>query len=309
MRVTIYMKEQINENNYSAVALGFFDGIHQGHRAVIGKMLKVANEKSLTPIVYTFQKNPALLFGRSVEIITPNEERQHILKDMGVSKVIEDDFLTVKDYSPREFVEKILVEKLNAKEVFCGFNYHFGKGGVADHNTLKEICKEFSINVTVADQVVVDGDTVSSTRIRKLIKNGEMEEVNKLLGHRFGYTSVIEQGNHIGRLMDTPTINQKLPDNIAIPKFGVYTSLVTIKGEQYVGVTNVGVKPTVGNYKPLSETWLPEYNGPDLYGEVIDTRLLCFQRPEKKFDSLAELEKTIKNDGKNTLINIKKYIC
>ena len=169
------MKEQINENNYSAVALGFFDGIHQGHRAVIGKMIKVANEKSLTPIVYTFQKNPALLFGRSVEIITPNEERKIILKNMGVSKVIEDDFLTVKDYSPREFVKKILVEKLNAKEVFCGFNYHFGKGGVADHNTLKEICKEFSINVTVTDQVVVDGDTVSSTRIRKLIKNGEME--------------------------------------------------------------------------------------------------------------------------------------
>lgn len=300
------MKEQNKEKLYSAVALGFFDGIHQGHRSVIGKMIDVAKEKSLIPIVYTFKKNPASLFGRSVEVITPNKERLSILKNMGVEKIVEDDFENVKDYSPQQFVEKVLVERFRAKEVFCGFNYHFGKGGVADHNTLKKLCEYYSINVTVAQPVVVDGDTVSSTRIRKLVKNGEIEEVNKLLGHKFGYSSVIEHGNHIGRLMGTPTINQQLPDNIAIPKFGVYTSVVTVEGQQYVGVTNVGVKPTVGNYKPLSETWLPEYTGKDLYGQVVDTRLLFFQREEKKFGSLDELKATIKKDGEKALCNFKK---
>lgn len=303
------MKEQSRENLYSAVALGFFDGIHQGHRSVISKMINVANENSLIPIVYTFKKNPASLFGRSVEVITPNQERLAILKKMGVKKVVEDDFENVKDYSPQEFVQKVLVERFSAREVFCGFNYHFGKGGVADHNTLKQLCEKYSINVTVACPVVIDGDTVSSTRIRKLIKNGEIEEVNKLLGHNFGYSSVIEHGNHIGRLMGTPTINQKLPDNIAIPKFGVYTSVVTVDGQQYVGVTNVGVKPTVGNYKPLSETWLPEYMGEDLYGKIVDTRLLVFQREERKFNSLNELKETIQNDGKTALDNFERMFC
>ena len=128
-----------------------------------------------------------------------------------------------------------------------------------------------------------------------------LEGRDDILGRR------LEEGNHIGRLMETPTINQKLPENLAIPKFGVYTSIVTIDGKRYAGVTNIGVKPTVGEYKPLSETWLPLYSGEDIYGKNTDIRLVCFQRPEVKFDSISELQSAIKQDGKNALDNLKQY--
>ena len=302
------MKEQSNRiKNKSAVALGFFDGIHLGHRAVIVEMIKSSKENDLISTVYTFYKNPAYLFGKTVDVLTPNDERLGILKEMGVQQVVYDDFEKIMNLEPLEFVEEVLVKRFNASKVFCGFNYHFGRGGTADSEALKELCSRYKIDVTVVDPVIFGDAPVSSTRIRRFIKQGDIMTANRLLGHRFGFSSVIEEGNHIGRLMDTPTINQKLPENLAIPKFGVYTSIVTIDGKRYAGVTNIGVKPTVGDYKPLSETWLPLYSGEDLYGKNTDIRLVCFQRPEVKFDSITKLQSAIKQDGKNALENLGKY--
>ena len=296
--------------NSSGVALGFFDGIHLGHKAVINAMLSAVEEEnekdSLAKIVYTFQKNPAYLFGKSVEIITTNEERYNIIKDMGVDRVVEDDFTSVMNFSPREFVEKVLVQRFNAKKVFCGFNYHFGKGGTADSGELTRLCSLYGIEVTVVPPVVMEEITVSSTEIRNFVRNGEIEKANILLDRKFGFSAVIEEGNHIGRLMNTPTINQKLPKGLVIPRFGVYTSLVTIGDKCYTGVTNIGVKPTIGDYLPLSETWLPDYKEKDLYGEVADIRLMYFQRDERKFDNIKALEEQIKKDGEKAKINIAK---
>lgn len=300
------MKEQKEKINIgSAVALGFFDGIHLGHKAVIGRMVEISQEENLTPVVYTFKKNPALMFGKSAEIITTNGERTEILKKLGVKKVVEDDFTEIKDLSPKDFVKKILSDRFRAKEVVCGFNYHFGKGGLGDTHILTNLCGEYNINVTVVPPVIVKGDTVSSTRIRSLIKQGDIKEANRLLDYRFGFIAVIEEGNHIGRQMDTPTINQQLPKGIAIPKFGVYTSIVTIEGQKYAGVTNIGVKPTVGSYGPVCETWLPQYRGENLYGKTADIRLVAFQRAEKKFNSLDELGLAIKKDGEKALDNLR----
>jgi riboflavin kinase/FMN adenylyltransferase len=306
------MKEQIKKikstSSKTAVALGFFDGIHLGHKAVINAMLKCARENSLTSALYTFEKSPSALFGKDTPFLATNDERLEILQDMGVKVVFQDDFLNIKDLTPEEFVSEVLVKRFCAHSVFCGFNYHFGKGGTADSEKLKEICGKYKINVQVIPPVIVEGEPVSSTRIRNLLKEGRVQEANSLLSHPFGYTSVIKEGNHIGRLMETPTINQDLPENIILPKFGVYTSRVTIGGNVYVGVTNIGVKPTIGEYTPLSETWLPEYKGKSLYGEKIDVRLLCFHRPEMKFDSFEELQTAIKNDGKLAVENFKRFL-
>ncbi len=302
------MKEHNEKIKYgTAVALGFFDGIHLGHRAVIGKMLEEAHkDENLLSMVYTFNKNPAALFGKSIEIITPNSERYKIMREMGVEKIVEDDFENVRDLSPKDFVSEVLVRRFNAKKVFCGFNYHFGKGGKANSGDLKRLCSEFSIEVAAIPPVTLMGDTVSSTRIRSLLKNGEIENANLLLGHCFGFSSQVEEGNHIGRKLNTPTINQKLPEGFVIPKFGVYSTIVTVDGKKYPGVTNIGVKPTIGNYLPLSETWILNYSGESLYGKKADIRLINFQRPEKKFSSIEELREQIKNDGHLALINIDK---
>jgi riboflavin kinase/FMN adenylyltransferase len=301
------MKEQKEKRKSTAVALGFFDGVHLGHKEVINSMLKTAQEDNLTSLVYTFKDNPLAAFGKSVPFITTNKERASLLKGMGVDLVVEDDFLNIKDLSPEEFVKNILVNRFSAKKVFCGFNYHFGKGGKGDSKILQKLCNKYGIDVFVIAPVIVKDAPVSSTRIRNLLQKGSIEEANFLLDHKFGFSSIIEEGNHIGRLMETPTINQSLPDNMILPAFGVYTTGVTIDKKLYVGVTNIGVKPTVGEYAPLSETWLPKYVGGNLYGKKIDVRLLCFHRPERKFDTFEELEAAIKKDGKLAVENFKRF--
>ena len=302
------MKEQnFDINGNTALALGFFDGIHLGHQSVIRATVDYANKNNLLPVVYTFEENPGRLFGKSCEVLTTNAERTALLKDMGVKAVVLDDFLNVKDMPPRAFVEEILLKKLQAKKVFCGFNYHFGKGGVGDSRDLKEISAQFGISAEEIPPVIYEGETVSSTRIRGLIANGEIEKANTLLGHSFGFSSLVEEGNHLGRTLGTPTINQKLPENLAVPLFGVYTSIVTVGGKEYCGVTNIGVKPTVGSYSPLAETWMPEYEGGDLYGQGIDIRLLYFHRKEERFSSLSALQERIKLDGQIALRNIEKH--
>ncbi|MBQ9673491.1 MAG: riboflavin biosynthesis protein RibF [Ruminococcus sp.] len=290
----------------TAVALGFFDGIHLGHKVVIKTMLNCADENSLKPAVYTFKENPTASFGIQTPYLTTNEERYNIMKEMGVQIIFEDDFSSIKDLSPEDFVKEVLVKRFNARYVFCGFNYHFGKGGVADSDVLKVICSKYNIGVRVVHPVIIGGSPVSSTRIRNLLKDGKIEEANRLLDHRFGYHSIIEEGNHIGRMLETPTINQPLPKGMLLPKYGVYTSIVSVNGESYAGVTNIGVKPTVGEYEPLSETWLPNYSGGDLYGLDIDVRLLFFHREEKRFDNLDELKRAIKADGEIAVENIRK---
>lgn len=289
----------------SAVALGFFDGIHLGHKAVIGSMLKCAKENSLTSVVHTFSEHPCEAFGRHRPFVTSKEERYEIMKNMGVEEIVVDDFMSVKDLSPESFVKDVLVGRLKARFVFCGFNYHFGKGGTADSDTLEQLCEPYGIKVRVVNPVIVGGSPVSSTRIRNLLRNGKIEEANFLLDHRFGYHSIIEEGNHIGRLLETPTINQTLPYKLILPKFGVYTSVVTVSGKKYAGVTNIGVKPTVGDYEPISETWLPNYNAGELYGMDIDVRLLFFHRSEQKFDNYAQLQTAIRRDGEIAVENIK----
>ena len=147
-----------------------------------------------------------------------------------------------------------------------------------------------------------DGKVVSSTLIRGLIAGGKVEKANELLRSRFGFCAEVEHGRKLGRELGTPTINQQLDNNLVTPRFGVYVSEVTTEnGEKYCGVTNIGIKPTVGGAPPLCETWMPEYHGKELYGQQADVRLLKFLRTEQRFDSLKELKQMIVQNGKEAL--------
>lgn len=140
---------------------------------------------------------------------------------------------------------------------------------------------------------------VSSTLIRELIKDGNVRRANELLGSYFGFGGEVVHGQHLGRELGTPTLNQSLHEELVVPKFGVYASCVTLDdGRKFCGVTNIGVKPTVGNFAPLCETWMPDYSGEELYGKTVDVRLIDFIRGEKKFSSLDELKKAIFDNAK-----------
>lgn len=286
----------------TAVALGFFDGLHTGHRNVIERAV---NEKKngLIPVCFTFLQSPKAVLKNQPECaLMTQKDKIKTLDMLGVECTYQADFREVMDFSARDFVKDVLVDKLKAKKLFCGFNYRFGKNGEGDVDVLQSLCNEFGIELCVVEPNLVDGEVVSSTIIRSLIQSGDVKKANALLCGEFGFCAEIKHGQRLGRELGTPTINQPLADGLVVPKFGVYVSVVTLEnGEKYRGVSNVGIKPTVGGTTPLCETWMPEYKGGEIYGQCADTRLLDFIREEKKFSGIDELKQAILNDGKIAL--------
>lgn len=293
----------------SAVALGSFDGLHIGHKKVISSAVD-GKKQGLVPTVLTFAHNPLTDLGGSAggEIIT-QEQKIELLKEFGVEQLYILQFSTVKDLSPKEFVDQILTRVCRAKKVCCGFNFTFGSGGRGNSQTLSQLCDERGIETQIAGAVLFDGEPVSSTRIRGLIANGDVDEAAKLLGRPYSYCSEVQHGRRIGHKLGTPTVNQAIPTDFVLPLFGVYASKVYFEGREYCGVTNVGVKPTVGSPCALAETWLPDYHGEDFYGKTIRVDLLKFLRPELKFDGLSELKAAILKDGEQAKDYLEKNGC
>ena len=276
-----------------AAALGSFDGLHLGHRQVIGNTLSAPG---LRPAVITFQQNPSVsLQKKPVPLLTTNEQKLALLKEMGVEVVYLLPFDRIRDMEPEDFVEA-LYRVCRVRALSCGFNFRFGKNGRGDAGLLKELCREKGISLSVTPPVSVAGETVSSTRIRACLAQGDVQQAGQLLGRPFGYDFEVTHGRQLGRTWGTPTINQPFPAGYVLPRFGVYASLVEVEGQKYYGVTNIGVKPTVGSDCALSETWIPEFSG-DLYGKKVPVELLDFIRPERKFDSLDQLKNEILENG------------
>lgn len=289
-------RELIPCERETAVALGYFDGIHLGHKAVLNEAVK-AKKRGLTPAAFTFYSTPKSK-DKNAQLITRGEKIA-ALEKLGIEVLYILDFEQLRGKTPDEFVHQIIKNVFNAKIVFCGYNYRFGRRKTGDTSTLKLLCAQDNIEVKICEPVKLGDTVVCSTQIRNALKKGDIKSANALLGYDFGLKSEAVKGKGIGSKIDTPTINQVFESGIILPKFGVYASTVTIDGKEYIGVTNIGVKPTVGNRNlPNCETWLPEYKGGKLYGKTIDVRLKEFIRPERKFESLGELKAEIKENGK-----------
>ena len=282
----------------SAVALGFFDGLHLGHTRVIVQTLL----QELTPIVFTFSDSSLLpKFNRREDIIAHGLKLE-LLEKMGVKYIYAPDFADVKDMTAEQFVEEILVNRLNARFVSCGYDFRFAKGGRADADTLRELCRAFGIEVCVAPAVELEGEVVSSTRIRELLKSGDIEKANRFLGYELTYSLEVIHGKKNGKKMGFPTINQTIPEGMTVPKQGVYKSRTKAGGTDYPSITNIGVKPTIhleeGEQRsPLMETHIIGFDG-DLYGERVSVSLLSFMRDERKFSGLQELSEQLEKDKK-----------
>lgn len=282
----------------SSVALGFFDGVHIGHAAVISQAA-AGKARGLSPAVFTFGQSPqAFLSGENPGRLMTDSMKERILEQLGVQALYIAEFCTLKDMSPQDFVKEILVERLCAKEIFCGFNFHFGAGGAGDAHTLEMIARGYGIPVKTVPPVLYSGVPVSSTRIRTALRQGDAESAGAMLGRPFSFDFTVAHGNRLGRKMETPTFNQPFPEGFILPRFGVYATAVEIGGALRCGVTNIGVKPTVGSACPLAETWLPDYECGELYGKQVEVRLLRFLRPEQKFSGVGELQRAIRRDGR-----------
>lgn len=306
MRLQVFHDLKQIAPSESAVAMGVFDGIHLGHQRVISCVTLTASK--LVPTVFTFDASPQeMLKGDGDLSLTATESKLRVFENLGVRRVYMPRFEEVRSLTPREFVEDILHGVMRAREVSCGFNFHFGRGGKAGSEELKELCAEFGIEVAVVPALTVGGEPVSSTRIRKALHEGDTTEAARLLGRFYSVDFPVAHGRQLGRKLGAPTINQPFPPGFLCPRFGVYASVVTVGGKRYAGVTNIGVRPTVGSDGALAETMIDSFSG-DLYGRRVPVELICFLRPEQKFDDLDQLRQAILQDAETARSLVSPYL-
>lgn len=279
----------------TAVALGNFDGVHKGHQMLIRECVAAAKEKGLAPSVFTFTNHPVNeIAGRTViKNIMTFEEKAQQLEELGVENLFSltfDDAIRTK--SSEEFVKDILVDCFHARHAVCGFNYHFGYKAEGDDDRLQELGRTFGFGVTVVPEIRINGNTVSSTLIRQVIDEGRIDEYTDYTGRLYCIDGKVVQGRHLGRRIGFPTVNLSLDTSEAFPMNGVYITLTTVNGKKYHSITNVGNKPTVGEFAKNAETHIFNFSG-DLYGQEVRIEFIRLLRPERKFDSLEELQHEI----------------
>lgn len=264
---------EVKTENRIAVALGDFDGMHLAHKTVVTGADKV--------IIYCVNNKFSLLQKSIFEKRYPN--------------VVFADFEEIKNLSGIDFMEKILIGRFGAQTILCGFNFRFGKNASYSALDMKEYLKDKDVWVRILEPLDYEGQPISSTRIRKAVKDGRIEYANEMLGYNFTYESEVIGGDRRGRTAGFPTINQHLPEGLIVPCFGVYESRVNIDGKVYKAFTNIGIRPTWRVDEPLSETHIFDFSG-DLYGKVVNVELIRYLRPEKTFKNIDELKKQLEYD-------------
>lgn len=286
------MKQQSSK---TAVALGYFDGLHIAHQKVLDAALAKKAE-GLIPSVLLFDVPPAeALTGQKIPRLMTDADRDRVLENRGFApRRIR--FAEIRDLTPEQFVREILQKELDAAFVCCGYNYRFGKHGAGDATLLTALCEQAGIDVFVLPETDELGEPVSSSRIRRLVQNGDMDAAVRLLGRPLLFTAPVFSGDHRGRTLGTPTINQYLPEGFIRPKFGVYVSDVLVGDRILRGVTNIGSRPTFDGESVRSETYILDYSG-NLYGQDVTVGLLHFLRPELKFPDADALKKQIAKDA------------
>lgn len=281
------------EEKQRVIALGFFDGVHIGHGALLRCTAERAKEKGLIPAVVTFDTPPKnLVAGKPVPLIDSPQDRARIMREgYGIRDVIFAHFDRRMMCMPwQDFVTDFLVRDCRAAHLVAGHDFHFGYKGEGNPERLREICAALSLGCDIIPKVEKDGIVVSSTYIRELLQKGEVARANAFLGHPHVLSGVVNHGRRVGRTLGFPTINLALPEGVLTPRFGVYAALVTLPdGRRYPCVTNVGIRPTVDNSERVSvEGYLIGFSG-DLYGETVRMEFFDYLRPERKFDSPAAL--------------------
>ena len=286
------------------IALGFFDGVHLGHAALLRRTAEEAAARGVTPAVFTFDRPPKeVITGQPCPLINSPEDRRELVRRLyGIREVIMVPFdhemmTTAWD----EFVTRILVGRYRAVHLVAGHDHHFGHKNQGSPELLMEKCRELGLGCDIIPKVEVGGITVSSTYIRRLVELGQIDRANRFLGHPHTLTGTVRHGRGIGSSRLFPTANLAIPPHVLVPSHGVYATRVTLEdGSSYAAVTNVGTRPTVNNGADVTvEACLLDFQG-DLYGRQLRLEFFDHIRDEVRFDSLDALKAQIAADAETT---------
>ncbi len=271
-----------------SIALGTFDGVHIGHRAVLAAAAEVEHA---VPLAVTFREPPSA--EKAAEKLISLESKLELLRNIGFEAEVLD-FESVRELSAEEFSDR-LFSKYKVASIACGFNYRFGKNASGDTALLEEYCRKRGVGFAACPPVLYRGEAVSSTRIREALSDGRMSEVSAMLGYDWFVSAEVLHGDARGRTIGFPTVNQLPEDRTATPRHGVYRSSVLLDGKEYPAVTNFGIRPSFKQERPSYETHIIGFSG-ELYGKTLRVSLKEYLREEKRFSSLEELKRALEED-------------
>lgn len=306
-KTTLRIFNSINDftaTKKTIVTLGTFDGVHIGHNAILDKICKAAQQENLESVILTFFPHPRLIVSDNYDIKLLNtiEEKSILLEKKGIQNFIIHPFdKTFSELSPREFVTQVLVEKLNIQKIIIGHDHKFGKDRAADFNDLINFGKEFGFEVEEISAQQINEVSVSSTRIRNSLLEGNVSLAKDYLGYPYVLTGNVVKGNQLGRTINFPTANIEIPEEYKlIPKNGVYIVTVNVSNQTVFGMMNIGVKPTLGENKLSIEVHLLDFDK-DIYNQKIQVHILERLRDEQKFESFEALKLQLEVDKQNTI--------
>lgn len=280
-------------------ALGFFDGVHLGHQALLTACRHLAEKNGCKAGAVTFTSHPdTLVAGKTPPLINTVRDRGQLLTGYGMTEILQLPFdEKLKNMPWRDFLEDLL--RRGAAGFVCGEDFRFGFRGEGNAQLLADFCRERNLPWAVVPEQMLDGIRISSTHIRGLLEAGDVEQANRFLGHPHGLSGEVVSGRRLGRTLGIPTANLLFPREVVELRHGVYACKAVVEGKTYLAVTNVGNRPTVGGHRVTVEPWLLDFDA-DLYGKHIQLLFYAFLRPEEKFDSLEELKAEIQKNALQT---------
>jgi len=292
------LKTAYSELDSSVVALGNFDGVHKGHQMLISKAVELAKQNNCKSVVFTFDELPINVIANKtvVKSIQKTEEKIDTIASLGVDYLVcvaFDDFM--RTMSPEDFCGNVLVHDLKCKIAVCGFNYSFGNMGCGNPEKLISLGKVKDFEVNVIPEYDLENTLVSSSNIRKFLELGDVEKFEEFTGRNYTISGKVMYGQQLGNRMGFPTANLSLDPNMAHPGNGVYVTHTYIDGRKYNSVTNVGHKPTVGEFEKNAETHIFDFNE-NIYGDFVIVEFVKMLRPERKFNSIDVLSRQIAED-------------
>ena len=307
------------EKQRRVIALGFFDGVHLGHAALLQKVEKTAARLGAVPTAFTFDRSPAAaITGKAVPLLSTLEDRTALMHGLyGIQEMVITPFATMQHMDWEAFIQRYLVEELGVVHVVAGHDFRFGYMGEGNPERLKAKCQALGVGCDIIPKVELDGVTISSTYIRTLIAQGEMERAVEFLGHPYRLTRQVAHGKRLGSRLGFPTVNLRIPEGLIVPAFGVYATRVWVlpvwpdnhepPGPQhlpgegpYMAVTNVGVRPTVEDGDQVTvESFILDFDG-DLYGRTVRVEFYKHLRPERRFPSVEALVQEIQKNAEET---------